>query len=70
MRVDSAQVTLLGLLDLNTAFNTVYHDILLTRLQVSYGVSGSALAWIAPFIQYRSQSVNFNGKISAQLPVA
>ena len=64
---DSAQVTLLGLLDLSAAFDTVDHDILLTRLQVSYGVSGSALAWIASFILHRSQSVNFNGQISARL---
>ena len=47
------------LLDLSAAFDTVDHDILLTRLQVSYGVKGSALAWIASFIQHRSQSVNF-----------
>ena len=48
-------------------FDTVDHDILLTRLQVSYGVSGSALSWIASFILHRSQSVNFNGQISARL---
>ena len=64
---DSAQVTLLGLLDLSAAFDTVDHNILLTRLQVSYGVSRSALAWIASFILHRSQSVNFNGQISARL---
>ena len=64
---DSAQVTLLGLLDLSAAFDTVDHDSLLTRLQVSYGVSGSALAWIASFILHRSQSVNFNGQSSARL---
>ena len=64
---DSAQVTLLGLLDLSVDFDTVDHGILLTRLQVSYGVSGSALAWIASFILHQSQSVNFNGQISARL---
>ena len=64
---DSAQVTLLELLDLSAAFDTVDHDILLTRLQVSYGVSGSALAMIASFIQHQSQSVNFNDQISARL---
>ena len=63
----AAQVTLLGLLDLTAAFDTVDRDILLTRLQVSYGVSGSALAGIASFILHRSQSVNFNGQISARL---
>ena len=60
-------MTLLGLLDLSAAFDTVDFDILLTRLHVSYGVSGSALAWITHFIQHRSQSVNFNGQISARL---
>ena len=64
---DLGQVTLLGLLDLSAAFDTVDHDILLTRLQVSYGVKGSALAWIASFIQHRSQSVNFQGQHSTRI---
>ena len=64
---DSAQVTLLGLLDLSAAFDTVYHDILLTRLQKSYGVGGTALAWISSFIQGRQQSVTFNGHQSTRI---
>ena len=65
---DSAQVsevTLLGLVDLSAAFDTIDHDILLTRLQKSYGVGGTALAWISSFIQGRQQSVTFNGHQSA-----
>ena len=64
---DSAQVTLLGLLDLSAAFDTVDHDIFLTRLQKSYGVGGTALAWILSFIQSRQQSVTFNGHQSARI---
>ena len=64
---DSAQVTLLGLLDLSAAFDTVDHDILLTRLQKSYGVGGTALAWISSFIQGRQQSVTFNGHQSTRI---
>ena len=64
---DSAQVTLLGLLDLSAAFDTVDHDILLTRLQKSYGVGGTALAWISSFIQGRQQSITFNGHQSARI---
>ena len=64
---DSAQVTLLGLLDMSAAFDTVDHDILLTRLHKSYGVGGTALAWISSFIQGRQQSVIFNGHQSARI---
>ena len=58
---------LLVLLDLSAAFDTVDHDIRLTRLQKSYGVGGTALAWISSFIQGRQQSVNFNGHQSARI---
>ena len=64
---DSAQVTLLGLLDLSAAFDTVDHDILPTRLHKSYGVGGTALAWISSFIQGRQQSITFNGNQSARI---
>ena len=64
---DSAPVTLLGFLDLSAAFDTVDHDILLTRVQKSYGVSGTALAWISSFIQGRQQSVTFNDHQSARI---
>ena len=61
----SRQVTLLGLLDLIAAFDNVDHDIHLTRLQNSYGVIGTALAWIASFIKGRCQPVTFKGHQSA-----
>ena len=59
-------MTLLGLLGLSAAFDTVDHDILLTRLKKSYGVGGTALAWISSFIQGRQQSVTFNDHQSAR----
>ena len=61
---DAGLVTLLGLLDLSAAFNTVDHVILLVRLQHLYGISGFALRWIESYLTGRSQFVRFNGETS------
>jgi hypothetical protein len=45
--MDEGNITLLGLLDLSAAFDTVDHDILLERLSTSYGISGSVLQWLS-----------------------
>ena len=62
---DAGLVTLLGLLDLSAAFDTVDHVILLARLQHRYGVTGLALRWIESYLTGRSQFVCFNGETSA-----
>ena len=51
---DARKVTLLGLLDLSAAFDTVDHSILLQRLRVSFGVDGIAHAWIRSFLTNRN----------------
>ena len=43
---DSKEVTLLIGLDLSAAFDTVCHSTLIKRLQIEFGVSGTALSWI------------------------
>ena len=56
---DLGKVSLLGLLDLSAAFDTVDHDILLWRLQNSFGIDGMALQWINSFLTNRTQAVAF-----------
>ncbi len=47
---DRGCISLLVLLDLSTAFDTIDHNILLNRLENSVGISGSALAWFKSFL--------------------
>ena len=56
---DNGQTTLLGLLDLSAAFDTVDHDILLKRLQQSFGFGGTMLDWGTSFFTNRAQTVKF-----------
>ena len=62
---DVRKVSLLGLLDLSAAFDTVDHGILLKRLKTSFGVDGSAQNWIRSFLVDRSQAVAFRGTTSS-----
>ena len=55
--VDSGLVTLLGLLDLSAAFDTVDHATLLHRLEMFYGLCGSVHRWFRSYIDGRSQFV-------------
>ena len=52
---DKGEVTCLLLLDYSAAFDTVDHNILLTILEESFGITGSVLAWIRSFLTDRHQ---------------
>ena len=54
------------LLDLQKAFDTRNHDILLYKLE-AYGVRGVCLDWFTSYLSKRSQCVSINGKVSKPL---
>ena len=54
---DSSLLTLLSCFDVSSAFDTVDHDILLRRLQISFGISGLALKWLTSYLTNRAQMV-------------
>ena len=61
---DRGQVSLLALLDLSAAFDTVDHSILIDRLQSAFGIRGPVIEWIHSFVTSRMQSVSFAGEKS------
>ncbi|HSN23899.1 MAG TPA: reverse transcriptase family protein, partial [Methylomicrobium sp.] len=57
LAVDSGDIAILTLLDLSAAFDTVDHQILLRRLEVSYGLGGSVHDWLTSYLHDRTQFV-------------
>ena len=55
--VDQGDVAVLVLLDLSAAFDTVDHEILLHRLEVSFGISGPVIEWFRSYLTDRTQCV-------------
>ena len=62
--IDEQKVCMLVLLDLSAAFDTVDHEILLSRLENRFGITGTALAWYKSYLSGRSQQVSVNGVLS------
>ena len=52
---DRGKVTLLSLLDLSAAFDTLDHDILIDRLYRAFGFRDDVLSWITSFVTGRTQ---------------
>ncbi len=63
------KVTILLLLDLSAAFDTLDHDILIDRLSTFLNLSDSALNWFKSYLSDRTQSVITEKGLSNPRPV-
>ena len=61
---DPGELTAFSLLDLSAAFDTIDHDLLLSRLTEWFGIDGVVLQWVRSYLTGRSQLVKVNGVLS------
>ena len=61
MAADRGMVTLVVLLDLSAAFDTVEHTTLLDVLRTRFGITGAALDWHKTYLSERSYRVVTGG---------
>ena len=54
---DTVHVSILSLIDLSAAFDTIDHGILINRLHTTFGCSGKVLDWFTSYSTCRTQSV-------------
>ena len=66
---NAGKVTLLVLLDLSAAFDTIDHNILLNIMSNHLGISGTVLSWFRSYLSNRSTTVLFNKQSSSSHPV-
>ena len=55
--MDNNQATLLVMLDISAAYDTISHDIFLERLQSSFGIQGVVLMWMKSYLKDRTNQV-------------
>jgi hypothetical protein len=67
--MDKSQITLLALFDASSAFDMVDHDILLHRLETSFGLSGLPLLWFRSYLTDRTQMVILDDSRTSWVPV-
>ena len=67
---DRQEVTIMALLDLSAAFDTVDHSIYIDRLGSEYGIEGTPQKWMSSYLSQRSQQVAVNSERSEKFELS
>ena len=68
--VDNGNISVLTMLDLSAAFDTLDHQILLSRLSFVFGIKDKALSLIESYLLDRKQKIKLNNLYSQDLPIS
>ena len=69
LTADSGNSAVLVLLDLCAAFDTIDHQIILSRLGLCVGIKGNILKWFQSYLSGRTFSVHLGQYSSAAAPL-
>ena len=67
LNMNKQHAALLVLKDLSAAFDTMDHNVLLSRLDSKFGISVTALEWFHSYLNGRSHRVMVQGNLSQSL---
>ena len=67
--IDRGDTSILCLLDLSSAFDTIDHKLLLHRLQSTFGFTGHVLNWFESYLTNRMQIIKIGNDVSDTTPV-
>lgn len=66
--MDQRKISVIVLLDMSKAFDSIWHDVMLCKLRKA-GVSESACAWFKSYLSSCKQFVKIQNTVSNPLPV-
>ncbi len=69
LAADAGFYSVLILLDLSSAFDTVDHNVLINRLKTYVGIRDVALDWFISYLSNRSFSITFGDASSSRAPL-
>ena len=69
LSADERKVSILALLDLSVAFDTIDHSLLINRLEHDFGLKDNVLNWFKSYLEDITQSVKINDIMLSSVPL-
>ena len=69
LSLNKGDISVLALLDISSAFDTVDHSILVHRLHADFGFTDTVHQWFSSYVTDRTQDVSLSNQCSVFAPV-